>query len=49
MDMMELVHDEARGLLEEIDTTPNPKEPIWTILDLTEAHFAREDEEIFPL
>ena len=49
VDMMELVHDEVRGLLEEISSTPNPKGHIWTILDITEAHFVREEEEIFPL
>lgn len=49
VDMMVLVHDEVRGLFEEIETIPNPKEHIWTILDLTETHFVREDEEVFPL
>lgn len=49
VDMMVLVHDEVRGLFEEIDTMENPKEHIWTILDLTETHFVREEEEVFPL
>jgi len=49
VDMMILVHDEVRGLVEEIETMANPKEHIWTILDLTETHFVREDEEVFPL
>lgn len=49
VDMMVLVHDEVRGLFEEIETMENPKEHIWTILDLTETHFVREDEEVFPL
>lgn len=49
VDMMILVHDEVRGLFEEIETMENPKEHIWTILDLTETHFVREDEEVFPL
>ena len=49
VDMMVLVHDEVRGLFEEIETMANPKEHIWTILDLTETHFVREDEEVFPL
>jgi hemerythrin superfamily protein len=49
IDMMELVHDEVRDLFEEIETLENPKEHIWTILDLTETHFVREDEEVFPL
>jgi hemerythrin superfamily protein len=49
VDMMEIVHDEVRGLFEEIETMENPKEHIWTILDLTETHFVREDEEVFPL
>lgn len=49
VDMMILVHDEVRSLFEEIETMANPKEHIWTILDLTETHFVREDEEVFPL
>jgi hemerythrin superfamily protein len=49
VDMMVLVHDEVRGLFEEIETTENPIEHIWTLLDLSEAHFVREDEEVFPL
>lgn len=49
VDMMILVHDEVRGLFEEIETLENPKEHLWTILDLTETHFVREDEEVFPL
>lgn len=49
VDMMVLVHDEVRGLLEEIEMEENPKEQIWTILDLTETHFVKEDEQVFPL
>jgi hemerythrin superfamily protein len=49
IDMMEIVHDEVRSLFEEIETMENPKEHIWTILDLTETHFVREDKEVFPL
>lgn len=49
VDMMVLVHDEVRGLLEDIETTEYPKEQIWTVLDLTETHFVKEDEQVFPL
>jgi hemerythrin-like domain-containing protein len=49
VDMMLLVHDEVRNLLEETEIMENPKENIWTVLDLTETHFVREDEEVFPL
>jgi hemerythrin superfamily protein len=49
VDMMVIVHDEVRGLFEEIETIDNPKEHLWTILDITETHFVREDEEVFPL
>ncbi len=49
VDMMELVHDEVRGLLEEIETLEKPRDHIWTILEITESHFVREDEEVFPL
>lgn len=47
--MMEIVHEEVRGLFEEIETMAFLKEPIWTILDFTETHFVRKDEEVFPL
>lgn len=49
VDMMVLVHDEVRSLFEEIESMANPKDHLWTILDLTETHFVREDEEVFPL
>lgn len=49
VDMMVLVHVEVRDLYEEIETLENPKEHIWTILDLSETHFVREEEEVFPL
>jgi hypothetical protein len=47
--MMLLVHEEVRDLLEEIETVEYPKEQIWTVLDLTETHFVKEDEQVFPL
>lgn len=49
VDMMEIVHEEVRGLFEEIETMAFPEEHIWTILDLTKTHFVRKDEEVFPL
>lgn len=49
VDMMEIVHDEVRGLFEEIETMAEPKEHLWTILELTETHFVREEEDVFPL
>jgi hemerythrin-like domain-containing protein len=49
VDMMVLVHDEVRSLFEEIESMANPKDHLWTILDLTETHFMREDDEVFPL
>ncbi len=49
VDMMEIVHDEVRGLVEEIETADHPKEHLWTILEITETHFVREDQEVFPL
>ena len=49
VDMMVVVHDEVRGLFEEIEAGAEPTERLWTILDLTETHFRREDREVFPL
>ena len=48
VDMMVVVHDEVRGLFEEIEAGAEPIERLWTILDLTETHFRREDK-VFPL
>lgn len=48
VEMMELVHDEVRSLFEEVETAPDPKGKLWTILEMTEAHFVREEREVFP-
>jgi hemerythrin-like domain-containing protein len=50
VDMMGVVHDEVRGLFEEI-TNPSrdPTEKLWTILQLTDEHFIKEEDEVFPL
>jgi hemerythrin-like domain-containing protein len=50
VDMMEIVHDEVRGLFEEIAGSPrDPTDKLWTILQLTEEHFVKEENEVFPL
>ena len=49
VEMMEIVHDEVRGLFEEIQSDSDPKIKLWTILEMTEAHFEREEQEVFPL
>lgn len=49
VDMMVLVHDEVRDLFEEIKTLENPKDHLWTMLDLTQTHFVREEQDVFPL
>lgn len=49
VDMMELVHREVRDLFEEIETVADPVSRMWTILELSEAHFVREEQELFPL
>ena len=41
VEMMEIVHDEVRGLFEEIQSDSDPKNKLWTILEMTEAHFER--------
>ncbi len=48
VEMMELVHDEVRSLFEEVETASDPKGRLWTILEMTEAHFVREEQEVFP-
>jgi len=38
--MVEIVHDEVRGLFEEIAASPrDPTDRLWTILQLTEEHY----------
>jgi hemerythrin-like domain-containing protein len=50
VDMMEVVHAEVRGLFEEIASSPrDPTDKLWTILQLTEEHFVKEENEVFPL
>ena len=49
VDMMEIVHDEVRDTFAEIQTEPAPKSKLWSILEMTEAHFRREEQEVFPL
>ncbi len=49
IDMMEIVHEEVRNLFEEIETAVDPVSKMWTILEMTEAHFIREEQELFPL
>ncbi len=50
VDMMEVVHDEVRGLFDEVADAPrDPRDKLWTILQLTDEHFVKEEEEVFPL
>lgn len=51
VDMMVLVHDEVRGLVEELAGAQNgdARPKIWTLLQLTDEHFVKEEEELFPL
>lgn len=48
VDLMSLVHEEVRGLFEEVAASSDPVPALWTILDLTETHFDREESEPFP-
>jgi hemerythrin-like domain-containing protein len=50
VDMMSLVHAEVRDLLEEVaDPARDPISQMWTVLQLTEEHFAEEENSIFPM
>ncbi len=50
VDMMTLVHAEVRDLLEEVaDPGCDPLSRMWTILQLSEEHFAEEENGLFPL
>jgi hemerythrin-like domain-containing protein len=50
VDMMTLVHAEVHDLLEEIaNPDRDPISRMWTVLQLTEEHFAEEENSLFPL
>lgn len=49
VDMMELVHDEVRDLFAEIRMESDPTSKLWTILEMTQAHFESEERKLFPL
>ena len=50
VDMMTLVHDEVRNLLEEVaDPSREPISRMWTVLQLTEEHFVEEENSLFPM
>ncbi len=48
VDNMVLVHDEVRGLFEQI-AEAEAKSNLWTVLQITEEHFGVEEKEVFPL
>jgi hemerythrin-like domain-containing protein len=49
VEMMEIVHGEVRDLFGQVQNDADPPRDLWTILELTAAHFDREEKEVFPL
>lgn len=49
VELMVLVHDEVRDLFEQVRTDADPRRNLWTILEMTAAHFDREENDVFPL
>ena len=49
VDNMVIVHDEVRGLFEQIVESADPTSDLWTVLQITEEHFNVEEKEVFPL
>lgn len=49
VDMMELVHTEVTDLFKQVQGEEDPVRTLWTILEMTAAHFDREEQEVFPL
>lgn len=49
MEMMELVHEEVREVLRAALESADPREGLWTLLQLSEEHFNVEEKEVFPL
>ncbi|GBD07976.1 hypothetical protein HRbin22_00202 [Candidatus Thermoflexus japonica] len=49
VEMMELVHEEVRETLRAALGSPDPREDLWTLLQLSQEHFDVEEKEVFPL
>ncbi len=49
IDMMELVHAEVSDLFRQVQGEADPVRTLWTILEMTAAHFDREEQQVFPL
>ena len=50
VDLMEVVHNEVRDLFAEVaDPAHPPNESLWTLLALTDEHFSKEENAVFPL
>ncbi len=49
IDMMELVHAEVSDLFRQVQGETDPARTLWTILEMTAAHFDREEQQVFPL
>ncbi len=50
VDLMEVVHDEVHDLFAQVaDPARAPADMLWTILTLTDEHFTKEENGVFPL
>ncbi|MFN3929640.1 MAG: hypothetical protein ACK4OK_08425, partial [Thermoflexus sp.] len=49
VEMMELVHEEVRETLRMALERTDPREDLWTLLQLSEEHFVVEEKEAFPM
>ncbi len=49
LEMMEIVHEEVRDVFRRALEAPDPREDLWTLLQLSEEHFRVEEETVFPL
>ncbi len=49
VEMMVIVHDEVRELFDHVEIEAEAERDLWTILEITAAHFDREEDEVFPL
>ncbi|WP_376791847.1 hemerythrin domain-containing protein [Thermoflexus sp.] len=47
--MMELVHEEVRETMRMALERADPREDLWTLLQLSEEHFEVEEQAVFPL
>lgn len=48
VEQMEIVHEEVREVFQAAMADADPREALWTLLQLSEEHFETEEQKVFP-